>query len=331
MSKQNNFYSRPGLRWWVPPPAADESLESVLERTYHAYKGIRLARAGWFADVCSPPGEERRPLRSADIVRLAHLLSISPDRLHRTRVADTPDVLAPAARRAFCRECWMADDAAARPRYFRRAWAGTFTLRCAIHDEPLGWASLPALSIARIPLTSFASRPTGNAAAVLRLIEHFAQALQASLVDNAAWPTGWRLPALSARTLVARCLINLLREPAPTPVQALWPGPGLQVLCAPGRGLPPTCRRSPWEEVRSAGPPSWRRAALWTAARFVIPDLPVALWPDGMGMSTFQRDRDFVVREPTGSEGRRLRRLRAAFEREMEHWVAEMPGGHRGR
>lgn len=315
-----NLRSAPRVRWYIDPPMPDETLESICERAYHQYKGIWLAREGWLVDFCRNGAGGAMPRNSITTLRLARALGVRAPRMHAAMLADAPWRLAPAARRAYCRACWVEDDRHARPRYFRRDWAGALTLHCAVHGEPLRLAAAPLKSLADIAVALDAPALAPRERRVLALVDTFAQQLYRSVFRGAPWPASWAMGPLQARNLVGRCISNLLLDPAPAPAHWVWFGESAQTLCHdPRHALPPT-RASPWEAFRQAASPAARRAALWQVAWWVLPDRAAALRPDGLAEHLINEDPAAMARESPRSAGRRMRRLRTALAKEFAGW-----------
>jgi hypothetical protein len=310
------------VRWFIDPPMNDETIDSVFERAYHQYKGIALAREGWLVEFCRPQPAAGLPMTSRNIMRVARALGVRPTRLLRTIVPDRPDMLAPGHRRAFCRACWVEDDRADRPRYFRRSWAKALCLRCAIHGEPLRVAPRPQYPVTDIPLPLDGPIFAAQERAVINMTDCFADQLHASLFDAAAWPAQWHLDALRARNLLGRCVSNLLLDPAPCPAHWVWLGGQNDPVCQFRTRPAASTRGSIWEAFRQLDSPASRRAALWMVAWVVMPGLPSELRPQGIKEHLFGQDPAHMAREETRSAGRRMMRIRTALAREGLAWMA---------
>lgn len=309
----------PRVRWFIEPPMADETLESVLERAYQAYHGISLAREGWLVDFCRP-GLPAGAWDSRAMVRVAHALGVSARRLRATAVPDGPAFLAPTHRRAFCRACWVHDDRVGRPRHFRRAWAGALTLRCFDHDEPLRVAPALRGPLADVPVSLDPPVLGHRERDIIDMVDAFAQTLDRCLHQGAPWPSDWRLDALRARNALGRCVSNLLLNPAHAPFQWAWLGEGSGLVGETPMRTLTTTRGSVWDSFRHIDAPAARRAALWLVAWIVLPDAPDALRPAGLEEHLFRQDPAHMAREEARSAGRRLSRLRQALSRESIAW-----------
>jgi len=279
------------VRWWVAGPGEDESLRSMVERVERLYGGERDGFPTWQQDSDTSTYASASRMDAPSIKRLlelARLLGVSPATLHTHRMLDGPYLLHKMQRRAYCPACWLSDESTGRPRAFRRAWAGVFALNCAKHGTPLQWAE-PRLSESITAPLNLPALPSGHRdQKVLQLIEDFARALDASLTRNAAWPLSWRGNAHSTRALLIRCVANLGWERGYAPVSSLSPPLSIRAFVCPPRGASePLVSQRPWESVRALGRPAWRRAALWIAAWYVIPDLPDECRPDSIPMAPF--------------------------------------------
>ena len=312
--------ARPNTRWFIERPFADESLESVFERAYHAYKGIALAREGWLVEMCKDLGSRSGGLSSRALVRVANAIGVPPVDLHKAILPDAPHLLSPAHRRAYCRACWIEDDRADRPRYFRRAWARALTFRCATHDEPLRAAPRPMQPLGDIPLPL--DRPVygGEELEVLRLVDSFSEQLAQSLFNAVPWPRMWRLDPIRARNLVGRSVSNLRSVPSPCPAQYAWLGGGPDPVCQYRFRPVDSTRGSVWESYRQLASPASRRAAVWLAAWIVVPELAVDLRPSNLGDQVLNQDVSRIAIAEGQGAGRRMIRLRSAIAREATAW-----------
>ncbi|MDR6935720.1 TniQ family protein [Luteibacter sp. 3190] len=272
---QEYRYGGPRERWWIKAPMRDETIDSVIERASHVYGGIVLRRGGWFTDVLGAKGTDGIPWESRDIARLSRLLQVPVARMQRARVDDAPDTLVPGQRRAFCPACWLEDDAAGRPRYFRKAWARVLYLSCATHNDPLEWAATPLFPMHRMHILRRHLSATDDARWLMDVLDQFAQTLEWHMFGGLSWPGHWRMSGYQARALLCHCLSHLESEEGRSVGQFLWPGPGDPTLYQPRREDVPPWRGCPWEAVRRAGRPSWRRGALWITASMTLPDFPV--------------------------------------------------------
>jgi hypothetical protein len=308
------------VRWFIEPPWPEETFESICERASQHYLGIALTREGWRVDFCRSPSEVGLPGDTRTTLRLARALGVRALELHATRLPDTPALLAPGARRAYCRGCWVDDDRHGRPRYFRRAWAQALTVRCVVHAEPLLLAAAPVKALAAISLSPDAPTLSEREHRVLSLIETFAAQLSASLFQGAPWPRDWAQGPLQSRNLLAGCVSNLQPTPAPAPSRWIWWASAGPALCQDKRtGLPPT-RGSPWEIFRHLASPAARRAALWQVAWLVHPGRMPEIRPDGIGARGDDAFSGTLAYVPTRAARPRRHRVRCAIAREFKGW-----------
>jgi hypothetical protein len=323
-------YGGPRERWWIKSLMPHETIDSIIERASHVYGGIVLQRTGWFTDVLGSRGTEETPLRLGDIIRLARLMQVKASQMRAAHVADEPDTLAPGERRAFCPACWLEDDAAGRPRYFRRAWARVFSLSCTRHNDPLAWAAAPLFPMQRMWFERRHLHSTDDARWLMDLLNDFAATMEWHLFGGLPWPSNWRLNGYQARALLCHCLGHLDGVPSPTMGQLLHSALGPASLFETRRGDAPPWRGSPWEVVRHAGRPSWRRGAIWITAWLTLPDFPAELAPRGVTQITQRIDPMVSYRKVKRRPGRRLRRLREAFKRDRLAWVERARTRSRG-
>jgi hypothetical protein len=267
-------------RWWLATPGNDESLRSLVERADRLYGKPPQEGYAWQSRPYEEESNRLDAPTSRELVRLARMLGTSPRHLHSHCLEDGPHLLETSERRAYCPRCLQEDRAAGRPRTFRRTWARVLVVSCAEHGTPLHWAE-PRLAAA----VNFDLEPSLPALAekdweVVRLIDTFAQTLEACLWGDASWPTEWRGSPHAARALLIRCLNNLSYQRASPPVAQLWvPSSLISLIGFSSRRLPPLSG-VPWEAVRRVGRPAWRRAALWLVAAQVIPGIPERNQPE---------------------------------------------------
>lgn len=291
-------------RWWIHGPTHDETLHSITERASRCYgaDGHTFRRRVW-PRATALPGEEMGldGLSAKDVYLLALTVGVSPLELYRHRMPDHPMLLEENQRRAYCPSCWQEDAIAGHPPSFRRAWMGVFTLNCLVHGRPLHWAPrLPSLEEyrdSRIP----AWPPTPEGRHLIRTIMRFARAMRDGL-QGGGWPTGWLGDVFAARALLMRTVVNLGRFPEHPPFASIGhPAELRSFIGVPTRRVEPL-QVSPWEQFRALGPPAWRRAAFWMAARYVMPISSRPPRPEGLPWEPFaaldaQWDVPFVLRD----------------------------------
>ena len=264
-------------RWWLTAPGNDEALRSLLERADRLYGAPPESTYVWQdhqSGLCCLDAPTSR-----ELLRLSRMLGMPARKLVAHRLMDHPALLDPAERRAYCPQCIQDDQAAGRPRAFRRTWARFFLLRCPNHNVPLQWAEPRLAAIAAPALHQALELPSADEAEILHLVDTFAQTLEACLWRGQSWPACWRGNAHAARALLIHCLCNLTGEEAAPAAAQLWFSPTLAPwITFPIRPVPPV-GPAPWDSARRVGRPAWRRAALWMTAWQVIPKLPVRLRP----------------------------------------------------
>lgn len=274
-----------GMRWWIPPPAPDETLRSVLERAaalYHWEPGqLWQALNGEGATVA---GTIDQPSCLA-LIRIGQALGMPAARLRQHRVPDVAWRLDPAARRAVCPICWELPTPQQEGLPELRSWTHVLRTHCPIHDTPL---CLPvARHHAGTDSTKLAAL-TSDDLEVLSLIETFGTTLEQSLFFGASWPAPWRCGPIQARRLLVE-VSSYNGEGAGHPLIAnVAPSATLTSFIHGGRHLLQGGVAQDWEWFRSIADPAIRRAALWTAAWMTIPDLPQRLSP-GWGMDLANR------------------------------------------
>lgn len=302
-------------RWWLAAPGHDESLRSLVERADRLYGKPPKEGYAWQS---RPHGERPHHLdapTSRELLRLARMLRTSPHRLHAHCLEDGPHLLEVSERRAFCPRCLQEDRSAGRPRTFRRAWARVLVVSCTEHDTPLHWAE-PRLA-AKVNFDLEPSQPEFAETdwEVLRLIDAFAQTLEACLWGDASWPKKWRGDPHAARALLIRCLSNLSWQRALLPVAHLWiPTSLASVIGFPSRRMPPL-HGVPWETVQRVGRPAWRRAALWLVADQVIPGLSARCRPETIPTAYLAATDQWWDDFPPSPHTQKLRHVHASLRR----------------
>ena len=263
---------RRNLRWWVSPPGPDESLRSLLGRVadlYESEPGELWSRLN--AGDPQAAGEVDDPSCAA-LHRMAQALGVPGASLQAHRLHETPGLLAPAARTAICPCCWAEDDAAARPRSYRRAWAHVLRTVCPVHRVHLVIPRdrrQPDLTTAQAQQAAL----TPDDLQILALIDRFGATLEAALCEGAAWPADWQGSAVSARQALVQVSFNSGGVRGPPVIANVCPSPTLASLV---HG--PLHHRGPgeaadWEAFRRLADPCVRRAALWVVAWQVVPHL----------------------------------------------------------
>lgn len=304
------------IRWWIPGPGNDESLRSIMERADRLYGGqgdVFRLRLWPRATMLPNDVSDLDALSARELCELSRMIGVRPRILFAHRLSDDPLLLKPSERRAYCPACWMDDRSTGRPPAFRRAWAGFFSLRCAVHDAPLHWASSnlsmdAAIGVPACPRTAHSKR-------ILRFIEACADQMERALRSQATWPRDWRGDAYAARALLMRCVVNLgcmLEHP---PFASVAAPPDLSAFIKPPARRVEPLREAPWDLVRALGPPAWRRAALWMVSRYVIPAPKPGYRPEGLPAEAFAAlDAQWEGLPPSFRGLRRTRRYREALK-----------------
>lgn len=277
------------IRWWIPGPGRDESLHSIVERAERLYgrQSDQLRQRLRRRPIpLTKTTEGLDALSARDLCLMARLIGVPPRSLFAHRMPDQPWLLCELERRAYCPYCWRDDRRAGRPRTFRRAWAGVFTLSCALHGVPLHWAS-PTISHDVLERVSKQPRRT-TSKHILCLIDQLASVMSATLRGERTWPKSWRGDAWGARALLMRAVVNLGCAVEHPPFVNVKAAPDLAAFInTPQRRIEPL-RESPWEAVRALGPPAWRRSALWVVACHVMPEMSLACRQEGWSANTFE-------------------------------------------
>lgn len=263
-------------------------LISECGRAERMYGGERdTFRRRLFPRATAFPGDATPldTLSARELCEMGRIIGVRPKGLFSHRLADGPRLLKSSERRAYCPLCWAEDQNAGRPPAHRRAWAGIFSLRCLTHDAPLRWSS-PHMNIdAAVTVQTRPQTVAGDR--ILRFIESFAEQMDHALYAGSAWPCGWRGDAGSARALLMRCTVNLGCMVEHPPFGSISAPPDLNDFVRPPVRRIEPLGGSPWEHVRSLGPPAWRRAALWMVARYVIPTPKPGLLPEVLPIDVF--------------------------------------------
>lgn len=209
----------------------------------------------------------------AALHRMAQALGVPGASLQAHRLHETPGLLAPAARAAMCPCCWAEDDAAGRPRSYRRAWAHVLRTVCPVHRVHLVIPRdrrQPDLAAAQAQQAAL----TPDDGQILALIDRFGGTLEAALCDGAAWPADWQGSAISARQALVQVSLNPGGVRGPPVIANVCPSPTLaSVVHGPLHYRGPG-EAADWEAFRRIADPCVRRAALWVVAWQVVPDLP---------------------------------------------------------
>jgi hypothetical protein len=267
--------------WLIPTPGADETLRSVLQRAGDLY--ARSPEHLWrelHAEHTDAPSEIDHP-SWADLDRLAHVLAVSRTRLARLRLPDGEGQLATGRRHAYCPACWRDDDAAGRPRHFRRAWAGVFTLRCGRHQTPLFlWHAAPRqhaprrgddISLAEMVWKATAASP--EALASLQALEDVARVMDACRDDPTRWPAHWLGNAAQARALLIE-VMTIDERTGGLPIASAQANARLQTLIHSGPVAAEAGATTGWERLRQTRDPAVRRMALWLVGSWLVPTWP---------------------------------------------------------
>ncbi len=282
-----------GMRWWIPPPAPDETLRSVLERAaalYHwepgqlwqALNGEGAAGAGTI-DAPSSKG----------LVLLGRALGLPARQLREHLVDDAPWRLDPNARQAVCPICWE-QAASGDPQPELRGWTHVLRTWCPRHGAPL---CLPVSRNHSGLDHRHVTMLTDEDREILSLIDSFGATLERALFFGEPWPAHWQGCPQSARQ---RLLQVTFRRSDGTDSPLL-------ANVAPGETLAPFVRcgrhvhaggENTWEHFRGINDPAIRRAALWVVAWMSIPGLPASLSP-GWGIMPPRSDSKGIV-EPAG-------------------------------
>lgn len=260
-------------RWWVSPPGPDESLRSLLARVadmYESEPGEVWSRLN--AGDPQAAGEVDDPSCAA-LHRMGQALGVPGASLQAHRLHETPGLLAPAARTAMCPCCWVEDDAAGRPRSYRRAWAHVLRTVCPVHRVHLVIPRdrrQPDLAAAQAQQAAL----TPDDLQILALIDRLGATLESALCEGAPWPCDWQGSAVSARQALVQVSFNPGGVRGPPVIANVCPSPTLaSVVHGPLHYRGPG-EAADWEAFRRIADPCVRRAALWVVAWQVVPELP---------------------------------------------------------
>lgn len=262
-------------RWWIPPPVADESLRSVLNRAAVLYE---CEPAALWNELCAhipdaAPEIDDPPAQC--LMALAQVLSCRADGLHAHRIVDSPGRLSPSARKAYCPRCREDDMRSGRPAHDRRAWTYVLRTQCDLHCAPLRLQSSYNLASALVEDPPLA--PVERE--ILEFVAMFGRTLEASLFHGAPWPARWVKSAAWSRNTLCNLTCNVGPQRAHVPLAYLLAPPGLaRFIRAPSRPVDPA-RRVEWDNFRAIADPAIRRAALWAVGWNVVPELPYTLYP----------------------------------------------------
>lgn len=263
-----------GMRWWISPPAPDETLRSVLERAaaFYHWEPERLWQELNSGDL-GASGTIDQPSSRA-LIRLGQALGMSAVQLRQHRVPDAAWRLDPAARRAICPICWELPAPDGQPEL--RSWTRVLRTRCPTHDAPL------CLPVSRHHAGTDASKLevlTPEDREVLRLIETFGTAVEASLFFGTPWPANWRCDVREARRLLVEVSTYTGEGSGHALIANVSPSATLTPFIHGWRHLLSGEGRRDWEWFRQVVDPAVRRAALWAVAWELVPDLPGHLSP----------------------------------------------------
>lgn len=269
-------------RWLVSTPCADESLRSVLGRAADLYgQEPDILWTGLLGAAQLPPCAIDDPSTEA-IDALAYVLAVQPGRLNRLRLPAGQRSLDHGRRHPFCPRCWRADDAAGRPRHFRRAWAKALSLRCELHGTPLvAWhasrhqfapRSSDDISLHELLVDGVEKQPEVRDA--LAYIHDFADRVARCGDDESMWPSDWN-------GTLGEALRDLVQVMTPDgPVESSWlsqtyTSAALRPFIHPGPSVPEAGGSEGWERFCRTTDPATRRMALWLIGSWVVPS-----WPD---------------------------------------------------
>lgn len=270
-------------RWWVSPPGPDESLRSCLARAadlYEADPGELWVQLN--TDDPLPIGTIDDPSCAA-LLRVGEALGVPGASLRPHRLPDSRSQLAPHARMAICPACWLDDDAAKRPRGYRRSWTHVLRTTCPIHHAPLIIPRdrfKPDLAVALAAQQAL----TDCDREILNMIENFGTALEASLFRGAPWPAAWRSNPHSVRERLCEVSFSLGASRGPPLIANLSPTPTLAGFVHGPRHYWELREADGWEGFRQLVDPCERRAALWIVAWHSIPGLDQTLSPGWVDM-----------------------------------------------
>ena len=270
-------------RWWVSPPGPDESLSSCLARAATLYESE--ASELWsqlHAGAQQPAGTVDDPSCSA-LQRLGLALGVPAPTLRPHRLPDSPALLAPQARMAICPACWDEDDAAGRPRGYRRSWTHVLRTTCPVHHAPL---MLPRDRLNPDLAAALAAQAALDEQdrEILELIERFGAALEASLCENTPWPANWQGSPSSAREWLTRVSFDPGATRGPPLIANVSAPPALAGFVRGPRHYRELREADGWEAFRHLVDPCERRAALWVVAWQMMPALPVSYSPGWIDM-----------------------------------------------
>ena len=174
-----------GMRWWISPPAPEETLRSILERAAALYqrepqtlwRELNESADGADNDVDSPS--------CTALLRLARTLGVPAIRLRDHRVSDVPWRLEASARRAVCPVCWESGEGRPEAQVELRSWTHVLRTQCPIHGAPL---CLPASRGHCGVRTHHIAVRADDEKAVLHLIERNGTVLDEDLFFGGPWP-----------------------------------------------------------------------------------------------------------------------------------------------
>lgn len=263
------------MRWWIFPPAPEETLRSILARAAALYqwepqmlwRELNEGADEADSDVDSPS--------CSALLRLARALGVSAARLRDHRVSNVPWRLEASARRAVCPVCWESGEGRPEAQIELRSWTHVLRTQCPMHGVPL---CLPAGRSHSGVRAHHVAALTTEDNAVLQLIERFGLVLERALFFGGPWPIEWRGSPKRVRQLLID--VTIPDEAAGYALIAMVsPSSGLEAFVRNGRHLPFGTPRRDWERFRRIADPAIRRAALWIAGWMTIPDLPQSMAP----------------------------------------------------
>jgi hypothetical protein len=269
-------------RWRISAPCADESLRSVLNRAADLYAQPPATLWAQLLDEEGvPPCAIDAPSAEA-LAALARALEVRPARVARLGLPGSKWCLANGPRQPYCPRCWRADDAAGRPRHFRRAWARALALRCDVHATPLvAWHAThhqfsprtgDDISLPELLIDVIDTQPSVREA--LALIHDFVDRFAACLEGEAAWPCAWN----GSRDDAIETVVHVITPDGPAESSWLsqtYTHPALRPFIHPGPHHPEAGSSEGWERLQRTGDPATRRMVLWLVGSWVVPT-----WPD---------------------------------------------------
>lgn len=302
-------------RWIIPGPGPDESIASLVGRAATKYG---LTEQELVADLM---GGTIDTIRSFDLdvppSRVVHAIATAvgvPDKsLFACRLDASPRWLAPSARCVYCPECWAEDDAAGRPRGFRRQWASVLRPICMRHGRPLIRCLARDTEQPSLHLWGNDPASRGKRRECLDVLDKLGAALEATLFDGADWPRDWSESAVEARRVLLASALNCASQAAfPATSSLMLPTELAPYVHGPSHTFPP--QHTPeWETFRALSDPGFRRGALWMAASRTIPGFDAQNWSNAPAL----------VRQAMGTKTHATELARVARHRSQRATLSE--------